>query len=197
MNEENVKIAKIKKSSHIGKILATVLTILAIVGCVASIVGSVYIFSMGREFDNIINEGIAKGVVTTDEMDTATARLVNINVGKADSIHSDVPAIQEMIDDHPYAFKFGTTCAGAAVLLAVVAVMMKLVGSVFALIETEDSPFTDKIIKRVTLVLGVTSGLILFTSGVAYGVLGALVTWVVYTVMDYGKTLQIQADETL
>ena len=197
MNEENVKIAKIKKSSHIGKILATVLTILAIVGCVASIIGSAYIFSMGREFDNIINEGIAKGVVTTDEMDTATARLVNINVGKADSIHSDVPAIQEMIDDHPYAFKFGSTCAGAAVLLAVVAVMMKLVGSVFALIETEDSPFTDKIIKRVTLVLGVTSGLILFTSGVAYGVLGALVTWVVYTVMDYGKTLQIQADETL
>ena len=197
MNEENVKIAKIKKSSHIGKILATVLTILAIVGCVASIVGSVYIFSMGREFDDIINEGIAKGIVTTDEMDTAAARLVNINVGKADSIHSDVPAIQEAIDDHPYAFKFGTTCAGAAALMAVVAVLMKLAGSVFALIETEDSPFTDKIIKRVTLVLAVISGLLFFTSGMAYGVLAALVTWVVYTVMDYGKTLQIQADETL
>ena len=28
-------------------------------------------------------------------------------------------------------------------------------------------------------------------------VLFALLTWVVYTVLDYGKTLQVQSDETL
>ena len=38
---------------------------------------------------------------------------------------------------------------------------------------------------------------LLLTSGIAFGALGALTTWVVCTVMDYGKTLQTQSDETL
>ncbi len=197
MNEENVKIAKIKKSCRAGKIAATILTIFAIVVCVAGIAGSVIIFSMGRDFDDAVNKGIEKGTLTVEEMQVAGAKLVNINVGKADSIHSDIPALQSAIDDHPYAFKYGTLCAIAAGVCAVVAVMLKLVESVFALIEKEDSPFTDKIIKRVTIVLGITSALLLLTSGAGFGVLCALVTWVVYTIMDYGKTLQIQTDETL
>jgi len=177
--------------------VATILSIIAIVGCVASIAGSIIIFSMGKDFDDAVNKGIEQGTLTVEEMDVVGAKLVNINVGGADNIHSDIPALQKAIDDHPYAFKYGTVCAGAAILCAVVAVMMKLVGSVFALIKTEDSPFTDKIIKRVTIVLGITSAILLLTSGAGYGVLGALVTWVVYTIMDYGKTLQVQADETL
>ena len=74
---------------------------------------------------------------------------------------------------------------------------MKLTGSVFGLIETEETPFTDKVIKRITIVLGVLSFLLLATCGSALGIISGLVTWVVYNVLDYGKTLQIQADETL
>jgi hypothetical protein len=197
MNEENIKIAKIKKSCHAGKIAATVLSIIAIVGCVMSIVGAGFVFSMGREFDDQVNTGIEQGILTTDDMDVAASRLVNINVGKADSIHSDIPALQNYIDEAPYAFKYGTVMAMAAVVCAVAAVLMKLTGSVFGLIETEETPFTDKVIKRVTLVLGIMSFLLLATSGAALGIIGGLVTWVVYNVLDYGKTLQIQADETL
>ena len=162
-----------------------------------SIVGAGFVFSMGREFDDQVNAGIEQGILTTDDMDVAASRLVNINVGKADSIHSDIPALQNYIDEAPYAFKYGTVMAMAAVVCAVAAVLMKLTGSVFGLIETEETPFTDKVIKRVTLVLGIMSFLLLATSGAALGIIGGLVTWVVYNVLDYGKTLQIQADETL
>ena len=41
------------------------------------------------------------------------------------------------------------------------------------------------------------SALLIFTTGAIYGVLGFLITWVVNLVLDYGKTLQIQSDETL
>ena len=81
--------------------------------------------------------------------------------------------------------------------IAVAAVMMKLLSSVFAMIEKEDTPFTDKVIKRVTVVMIVISGFLFLTAGSALGILSGLATWVIYTVMDYGKTLQIQSDETL
>ncbi len=197
MNEENVKIAKIKKSSHIGKIASNILSIVAIVGCVLCIIGSGYIFSSGRAFDEQIEKGIEEGYFTTEDDTIGGVKLVNINVGKPGNIHSDIPAVQEAIDDHPYAIKYGTTLLISAVVCAIAAVMIKLISNVFALIETEDSPFTDKVIKRITIVLGVSSALVLCTCGTALGILGGLVTWVVYTILDYGKTLQIQADETL
>ena len=81
--------------------------------------------------------------------------------------------------------------------MAVAAVLVKLVGSVFGLIMKEDSPFTDKVIKRIVIVLLAVSAVMLLTTGMAFGVLGAIITWVVYTILDYGKTLQIQSDETL
>ncbi len=68
MNEENIKIAKIKKSCHAGKIAATVLSIIAIVGCVMSIVGAGFVFSMGREFDDQVNAGIEQGILTTEDL---------------------------------------------------------------------------------------------------------------------------------
>ena len=82
-------------------------------------------------------------------------------------------------------------------MTAIIAVMMKVTGSVFALIRKEDNPFTDNVIKRVLIVMIVLSGILFLTSGVSLGVLCGILTWVVYTILDYGKTLQIQADETL
>ena len=49
--EENVKIAKIKKSCGVGKKICAILSIIAIVGCVCAMVASVAIFGMGKEFD--------------------------------------------------------------------------------------------------------------------------------------------------
>jgi hypothetical protein len=43
----------------------------------------------------------------------------------------------------------------------------------------------------------VLSAVMLFTVSAGFAALGAITTWVVYTIMDYGKTLQVQSDETL
>ena len=43
----------------------------------------------------------------------------------------------------------------------------------------------------------VTSIVLFFTPGMVFGVMGLVLTWIVITIMDYGKTLQIQSDETL
>ena len=194
--EEMEKISKIKNSSKAGKTLSLIMCIICIAGCVCALVGGIVILGMGKEFDDTVQRGIDQGIITTEDS-VASAKLVNINVGDITNIHSDVPAIQEAIDDHPYAIKFGTECLIIAVTLAVVAVLLKLINGVFDLIIKEDSPFTDKVIKRTMVVLIAVSVAMFFTTGAAFGVLGAIVTWVVYSIMDYGKTLQIQSDETL
>ena len=197
MNEENVKLAKIKKSCHAGKIVSVILCIVAIVGCVSAMIGGIAIVSMGSKFDTEINRLIEEGKINSEGDAIGKVRAIDINIGSVDNLHSDIPALQKAIDDHPYAVKYSMICFAAAATCAIAAILMKLVSSVFGLIQKEDSPFTAKVIRRVTIALGAVTVVLFFTSGMAFGLLGALVTWVVYTVMDYGKTLQIQSDETL
>jgi hypothetical protein len=194
--EESVKIAKIKKSCNVGKKISNIFFILAIIGCIAALAGSIVIFSMGSDFDTEIQKGIEAGYITEGD-DFGASSWVNINVGDVSKLHSDVPAIQNAIDDHPYAITYGSYCMIGAVACVVIAVLMKMISSVFALIIKEDTPFTDKVIKRVVVIMIAISACMLLTTGAAFAALGAITTWVVYSIMDYGKTLQIQSDETL
>lgn len=197
MNDMNDKLLKIKKSCHAGKIIANVLCIICIVGCVCSLIAGIALVANADEFEPQIQQIADEG-----RLDSADNRIVSVRMFSFDSVdpsdwESDLPAMQKALDEHPYCIIYGVYVIMAAGILAVVAVLMKLVNGTFALIEKEDNPFTDKVIKRVTIVLGIISGLLLITSGAAWGLLGGLVTWVVYTVLDYGRILQIQADETL
>ena len=183
--EESVQIAKIKKSCNVGKKISNIFFILAIIGCIAALAGSIVIFSMGSDFETEIQKGIEAGYITEGD-DFGASSWVNINVGDVSKLHSDVPAIQNAIDDHPYAITYGSYCMIGAVACVVISVLMKMISSVFALI-----------IKRVVVIMIAISACMLLTTGAAFAALGAITTWVVYSIMDYGKTLQIQSDETL
>ena len=194
--EENVKIAKIKKSCKVGKTVTRILCIICIVGAVLALAGGIYIFAMGKEFDNQVQQAIDAGYISTGSS-IGSSSAINIQTFDVSNLHSDIPAWQAYIDDHPYAVAYGVTCLSAAGITAVVAILMSLMSSTFGLIIKEDSPFTDKVIKRVVIVMIAISAVMLFTSGFALAALGGILTWVVYAIMDYGKTLQIQSDETL
>ena len=197
MNDETTKLAKIKKSCHAGKIVARILFIIAVVGTIAAIAGGTIILSMGKDFDRMINDAAEQGYIDKDKDYIGSSRLFGISIGSPDNIESDVPAIKKIIEEQPYSFMFGLYMLIIGFVVAVTAVMLKLVESVFALIEKEETPFSDKVRRRVTIVLAVASGMLLMTTSAGIGVLGIMTTWAVYTILDYGKTLQIQSDETL
>ena len=194
--EENVKLEKIRKSCSVGEKVSTVFCIIAIVGCVMAIVAGIAIINMGSEFDDKVIQMSNSGVVDIGNK-IGSYQIMGISLGDPSNIRSDVPAIQEALKDHPYSVEVSMYCFLIAGMTAIIAVMMKVTGSVFALIRKEDNPFTDNVIKRVLIVMIVLSGILFLTSGVSLGVLCGILTWVVYTILDYGKTLQIQADETL
>ncbi len=194
--EENEKIAKIKKSCSVGKKISSVFAVIAIVGCICTLVASIAIFQMGKRFDDKVQDGIERGVISEDD-EFGSVKLFNFNVKKIEKIHSDIPAVQEALNDHPYSITYGIYCLVISIACAGTAVLLKLVSGAFELIIKENTPFTDKVIKRVLIVMIVISAILLLTTSTGFGILGGITTWVVYTIMDYGKTLQIQSDETL
>ena len=194
--EESVKIAKIKKSCKVGKTISNILFIISLIAGIASLAGGIFIFSMGREFDVSMEKAVDAGYVTTDNS-MGSATVIRIEAFDVDNLHSDIPSWQAAIEDHPYAISYGAMCLTMAAALVLAAVLMKLISGIFAQIIKEETPFTDKVIKRVLVVMIAVSAVMFFTTGMAYGVLGGIVTWVVYSILDYGKTLQIQSDETL
>lgn len=192
MNEENIKIAKIKKSCHIGKIVSNIMCIITIVGCVCSAVAGIAIFASRAE-----TEPQLAALVEEGKFDEGKFNSVYIDLGSPEEWHSDIPALQNIIDEYPHSFSISTSVLFMAGALVLTAVMTKLISKAFETIEKEETPFNDKVIKKVLIVMIFASVILFMTSGMALGVLGSLTTWVVYSVLDYGKTLQVQSDETL
>lgn len=191
VTEMNTKLAKIKKSCHVGAIVSNVFCIICICGCILALVAAVVIFTGKDKFEPTLVQYSEDG-----RFESKTANLYSIDLGSPENWHSDVPALQELIDEYPMTFSISTYCLIASIATAIAAVLMKLTSSAFKTIETSDSPFNDKVIKKVMIVMIVLSATLLMTSGSAYGILCGLVTWVVYSILDYGKTLQVQSDET-
>ena len=194
--EESVKIARIKKSCKVGKTVSKILFIICVVASIGALVAGIYIFSIGKEFDGYVEQAISDGYITEGN-GMGTSSMIHIDTFDVNNLHSDIPSWQAAIDDHPYAVSYGATFLILAFATAVAAVLMKLLNGIFAMIINEDTPFTDKVIKRIVIVMIAVSITLFFTTGMAYGVLGGIITWVVYSILDYGKTLQIQSDETL
>ncbi len=202
---ENAKLERIRKSCKVGKTVSTVLCIIAIVGCVLALAAGITVMCMGKSFDQIVERAGGEGEISVTlgsggflgRFKLVDIDLDDLGLNDPGKLESDIPAIQKAIDDHPYSMLVSVYLFTAAFSTAVIAVILKLVSSVFGLIMKENTPFTDKVTRRVLIAMIVTSAGLFFTAGAAIGALGGIITWAVYTIMDYGKTLQIQSDETL
>ena len=168
MNEENVKLEKIKKSCKFGKKVATILCIIAIVGCVCSMVAGIALLVNSERFEPEFVKYVDEGKIDTSngigKVSGISIQGINVNDWK-----SDIPALQKALTERPYTTVYGIYCIIVSLSVAVCSVMIKLLSSVFELIEKEDTPFTDAVIKRVTVVMIVISGFLLLTAGAAFG----------------------------
>lgn len=196
MSEENIKIHKIKSSCRGGKKVSNIFFVIAVFCCAAALICGIVILKMGRSFDDVFQQAIENGTIEQSDK-IGNADLFNLDLPTPVNLESDIPALQAAIDDHPISIYYGSICLFAAFATALVAVFMKLLSSVFDLIIKEDSPFTDKVRKKVLIVMIFTSIVLCLSAGVGFGCLSGIITWVVTTILDYGKTLQVQSDETL
>ena len=111
--------------------------------------------------------------------------------------YSDVPAIQEKFDEGSISFVFGLYLFIVFGILVFTAIVLALFYSVFDIIVKEETPFSDKVIRRLLISLILVDLILGGTIGWGFTILGGFVTWAIITIMQYGKELQIQSDETL
>lgn len=194
--EENVKLEKIKHSCEVGEKVTKFFFVFFIILSICCIVFISIIGAKGNEFESFIQKHVDLGHISF-ENSIGSSKAINITIMNPNNIHSDVEAVRDALATKPYSVVFMIYGIAGLVIFIVMAVMMKLVGGALRIIKEEENPFTDKAIRRIVTVMIVISIMLFFGPGTVFGILGLVVTWVVHTVMDYGKTLQIQSDETL
>ncbi len=202
MSQENQKISKIKSSCNAVAIVTRIFLIIVIVGLVITLIAGVVIIANGEKLDPIMEESLSDtgSFDVTQQVGPLNLHLVNISSDDLTDglkLESSIPGMQEYLDEAPYSFSIGLILLVAAFSLIVSAFILFMLSSAFTIIQKADSPFTDTVIKRLMAALISIDVVMAFSLGVGFGVIGALITWAVYTIMDYGRLLQTQSDETL
>lgn len=204
MNQENVKLERIKKSCKVAGIVTRIAFMVCVVGCVISLISGIVTVSNRKNME----QSITKALEEHDEV-AVGQKIGNVNVylAKVDpavmkwfknlKFESSIPAWQKIMDETPYAFSLGLTLIGMSFGIAILAFALFQIYSVFDIIKKEDTPFSEKVLKKLLIALIIIDVIIAMTSGFGQAAIAGLITWAVYAIMDYGRVLQIQSDETL
>ncbi|MCR5654880.1 MAG: hypothetical protein K6G07_04505 [Lachnospiraceae bacterium] len=197
MNEEKKKLESVVKSCKAASICSMVIFFCLACATTLLLIIGILMLAKPETFDEQLKAGdvnmelkLAGVTVATvgDEDETATQAWT-----------SDVPALQEYLNKNAKsdAVGLGLYLLMMAVIAGLTAFCMWQVHTVFKVIVKEGNPFADQVPKKILtamIILTVTLGL---SSGVGFAVVLGLVTWAVYAIVDYGKYLRIQSDETL
>lgn len=212
MNEENTKLQKVVKSCKAAKIVSTILFFAAMVGCTISLITGIVMIANHENFDEQMNRAVAEGKVITQpgggfKLNVGPFQVAEIDkpvVSESghplsDNLNSDIPALQQFIDKNgdSYSVLYGFYLLFISFMIAVLTVAMSLLRSVFDIILKEGNPFADKVVKRILVSMIFVSVVLAFTAGIGFGVLGGFLSWVIYTILDYGRSLKTLSDETL
>lgn len=182
MDNQNTKLANVKKSCKIAAIISKVFTIIFIVATVLCIAGAIFTF--------VVKDPASNPMLNSEDIQ------VMLNSGLF-HVQSSIPSLNEKVQNIAPTIILGVYILVIALYMAIMAGVMALIGSIFKLIIKEETPFSSNVVTRLLIAMIIISTCIFLSVGVGSGVLAFFITWVIYTIMDYGRALQIQSDETL
>ena len=190
MNEQEIKLERVKKSCRIAKNVTKAFMIILIVAAVRMIFGS--LACVGYKED--INETIAQDQNYDFEADFSAANNSLALGGGLLSVRLDT---QADVESGNIAGAVVKVLAFAAGLCLVMGIVFGLLFSIFKTLENGESPFSAQILKKLkTMFIVMTVIMGLFIS-LGAAIIGGLVFWCIYCILDYGCVLQRDVDETL
>lgn len=182
MNENNLKIEKIKKSSKVAlNVTNIVKTICAVCAGITIVAGCIMIGLRG-----VVNDGFViameNGVFTPDDLDLS---LIDYN-----------GIVEHLIEDGYIAETIGMYIITTGFTLIFVTIVLHFVSRVFKSFMESYSPFQAGILRnlKAAFVLVTIAAL---SSGLGTGLIVGFAAWCVLNIFEYGCELQKQSDETL
>lgn len=196
MNEQLKKLENVKKSCKGVKTVAFVLFIMTLVATLITLVTGIVFASTNGKYDDGLKQGFDKGYISVEQFHGFIS-ITTDGETVISNIKSDVPALQDTLSNASISFVFGLYCMIISIICGLVAIPCYFFYSAFNSILKEESPFTDVVIKKFLICFIVITVIILLTTSTGFAILSAFFTWAIYSILDYGRTLQIQSDETL
>lgn len=177
MNEENVKMKQIQKSSKAALVVSNISKIFMIVGFVICLASGFIVFRFRQEVNemlaNAVEQGADEGLKEVEEI-----------VGRA------------VVEKNQGAEALAVYLLVTAVALICMAVVFHFVAKTFKNIRESYSPFQPQIVKNLKISFVLITVLAL-KSSLLIGLLIGLAGWCVINIFEYGCELQKQSDETL
>lgn len=213
MNEENIKLQRVQRSSKVASIISRILFIICMVATNLALLTGIIMITNREAIDQQILESaknpenmapnarikLSLGPVQFASVTREDLESGNLASTVTGNLTSDIPAVQKFFDDNKNSLSlaYGLYCIVMAFAIAILTLALFFIYSAFNVINKEGNPFADKVIKKILVSMIAISVALALSAGVGFGVLGGFLTWVIYTILDYGRTLKIQADETL
>lgn len=182
MREQDLKLAKVKKSCKTAKTVCNVFKIIVLVGAIVCIVGAVVCFCLR----DTINATIVS--------EAANVTFSNIETNGIFQLSFDP---HRFVENGLFAQLITVYCSIGAISCFFVAFIFSKIRKIFLMIEKSESPFTENIMKELKKTFIMISVLTALFMGIGSVVIMALVFWCIYCIMDYGTAIQIEIDETL
>ncbi len=185
MNEQKNKLEIIKKRCATSSKVVGVIRIITIVGIVLSVVGAIVCFTKRDMVDSFFSEAVKSGNITVDNLQIGNGGLkLIINY-------------QDAIAAGNYAVPMTFNCIVSAIICLVVTLILSILTKTCSDWAKEETPVAETILKRLRTMFIIIAFLLAIYAGIGPCVVGALLLWCIYSIMEYGAALQTEVDEML
>ena len=185
MNEQNNKLEVMKNRCCTSAKVVGILRIFGIIGMIGSLVGAIMCLAQREVVNAQIAEQVASGTLKVDSL--------NLGGPNLSLVIDYATAFQE----GDYAGPMIISCIVSVVICAAVTVLLTIFKKIFTDLSMEETPFSDSVMGRLKTSFIIMVVILALFVGIGPAVVGGLFMWCVYSILDYGKVLQIEVDETL
>lgn len=220
--EQNKKLKRVKVITKIAEIGLRICEIILLIVTIAALVLGITFTVMGNEVivekDAIYlksNTGVSVNVPEDNKnsedngylsVETYVAgtrvKLADIDTEKIADVfwensESDIPYIQNMIDQKNYVGVIGFVMIFYSFALAIATTGVIFFRRIFTMIRKEETPFSKGVIKQMRISFIILSVGIFLTMGSLVGIFVVVGLWSIYCIFDYGYCLQALEDEII
>ena len=185
MNNYNNKLETIKKRCQTSSKIVGILRIFPAIGCISSIIGLIACILNSEAINEKVAAAVAQGDLSLQDFSMGMGSLFRVVVD-----------FNEFYQSGNYVEPFIIACILAAITCVMAYVLLTLLKKIFTELSLEETPFSDSVMKRIKISFIIITLILLGNSAVA-ALIGGLAMWCIYSILDYGKALQTEVDETL
>ena len=184
MSEQNKKLEVIRKRCRTAEKVIGTLQVVAVIGIVGALIGLISCFVFKDTINEAMVQQVAEGAAKVENF--KIEGLINFSIN-----------YEKFYNSGDYATPLGINCAFATIITSACFYLLTAFKKIFRNLMKEDNPFSDSIMNGLkTCFIIITVLLVLFV-GLGPGVVGGLLCWCIYSILEYGKALQVEIDETL